>query len=138
MYDIEYFNCFWIYVIHIYENKNYPCAVKFYIKVVFYMSISIITIKYKQIFRTNIRKRHWQMQSRVLYLPSRWHKTKLKRPILSYKRCWRTFDRQVFPHNTRKNALKSLLHIHKVISRYFARFCNISICVNLSVLKMYV
>lgn len=37
------------------SNQNYQYAVKFYIKVVFYMPISIITIKYKQIFRTNIR-----------------------------------------------------------------------------------
>lgn len=46
------------------------------------------------------------------------NKIKYKRPIQSYKRCWRTFDRQVFTHNTRKNALKSLLHIHEVISRF--------------------
>ena len=49
---------------------------------------------------------------------------------------WRTIG-QVFTHKTRKNALKSLLHIYEVISRYFARFCNNFICVNLSIEIIY-
>lgn len=48
--------------------------------------------------------------------------TQNKKTYLSCKRCWRTFDRQVFPHKTRKNALKSLLHIHEVISSNIRAF----------------
>lgn len=49
-------------------------------------------------------------------------KNKTKRPIQSCKRCWRTFDRQVFPHKTRKNALMLLLHINNPISSNIRAF----------------
>jgi len=43
-------------IIQISKIKTTNVCSKKHILVVFYMSISIITIKYKQIFRTNIRK----------------------------------------------------------------------------------
>ncbi len=51
----------------------------------------------------------------------------------------KTYPQTVLQHHRtglhtqkRKNALKSLLHIHEVISRYFAHLCKVFICVNLS------